>query len=59
MEEIYAEHTGKSREEISDALERDRYFTPDQAAEYGLIDRVCVYRSENGNGYSPSSSSSV
>ena len=33
MEEIYAEHTGKPSEEISDALERDRYFTPDQAAE--------------------------
>src|ERR671932_1963613 len=28
MEEIYAEHTGKSIEEISDALERDRFFTP-------------------------------
>jgi ATP-dependent Clp protease, protease subunit len=59
MEEIYSEHTGKPREEISDALERDRFFTPDQAAEYGLIDRVCVYRNGNGNGnYSSSSSSS-
>jgi ATP-dependent Clp protease protease subunit len=62
IEEIYAEHTGKPIEEISDALERDRYFTPDQAAEYGLIDRVCAYRSENGNGngngYSSSSSPS-
>ena len=50
MEEIYAEHTGKSSEEISDALERDRFFTPDQAAEYGLIDRVCASRNGNGNG---------
>ena len=63
MEEIYAEHTGKPIEEISDALERDRYFTPDQAAQYGLIDRVCAYRNNgngNGNGShsSPSSSSS-
>jgi ATP-dependent Clp protease protease subunit len=61
IEEIYAEHTGKPIEEISDALERDRYFTPDQAAEYGLIDRVCAYRNGNGNGRhssSPSSSSS-
>ena len=61
IEEIYAEHTGKPIEEISDALERDRYFTPDQAAEYGLIDRVCAYRNGNGNGShssSPSSSSS-
>jgi ATP-dependent Clp protease, protease subunit len=59
IEEIYAEHTGKSLEEISDALERDRYFTPDQAAEYGLIDRVCAYRGNgNGNGSHSSSSSS-
>jgi ATP-dependent Clp protease, protease subunit len=54
IEEIYAEHTGRTREEIADALERDRYFTPAQAAEYGLIDRVV-----NGRGQSsPSSSSS-
>jgi ATP-dependent Clp protease protease subunit len=61
IEEIYAEHTGKPIEEISDALERDRYFTPDQAAEYGLIDRVCAYRNNgngNGNGSHSSSSSS-
>jgi ATP-dependent Clp protease, protease subunit len=57
MEEIYAEHTGRPIEEISDALERDRFFTPEQAADYGLIDRVCGYRNGNGNGYSPSSSS--
>src|ERR671929_1808581 len=29
MEEIYAEHTGHPVEDISDVLERDRYFTPD------------------------------
>ena len=61
MEEIYAEHTGRPIEEISDALERDRFFTPEQAADYGLIDRVCAWRNNgngNGNGYSPSSSSS-
>ena len=49
MEEIYAEHTGKSKEEISAALERDRFFTPEEAAGYGLIDRVTVMR-KNGNG---------
>ena len=61
MEEIYAEHTGKPIEEVSDALERDRFFTPEQAADYGLIDRVCAWRNNgngNGNGYSSSSSSS-
>jgi len=59
VEEIYAAHTGKPVEEISEALERDRFFTPEQARDYGLVDRVMQYRGENGNGsrdYSPSSS---
>jgi ATP-dependent Clp protease protease subunit len=56
VEEIYAEHTGKPREQVSDDLERDRFFTPEQAAVYGLIDRVCMSRNSN-NGYSSSSSS--
>jgi ATP-dependent Clp protease protease subunit len=50
MEEIYAEHTGKSREQVSADLERDRFFTPEEAADYGLVDRVCPMRNGNGNG---------
>jgi ATP-dependent Clp protease protease subunit len=57
MEEIYAEHTGRTLEEVSDVLERDRYFTPEEAHEFGLIDRVVNGRGSNGsNGYSSSSS---
>jgi ATP-dependent Clp protease protease subunit len=52
IEEIYAEHTGRPVEDVSDALERDRFFTPEQARDYGLVDRVMQYR--NGNGYSSS-----
>jgi ATP-dependent Clp protease protease subunit len=48
MEEIYSEHTGRPVEEISDALERDRFFTPQQAQEFGLIDRIMNGRSPNG-----------
>ena len=55
LEEIYAEHTGQTRELISSDLERDRFFTPQQAAGYGLIDRVCELRASNGNGQSSSS----
>jgi ATP-dependent Clp protease protease subunit len=55
VEEIYAEHTGRPVDDVSDALERDRFFTAEQARDYGLVDRVMTYR--NGNGYSPSSSS--
>jgi ATP-dependent Clp protease protease subunit len=59
VEEIYAEHTGRPVEDVSDVLERDRFFTPEQARDYGLVDRVMTYRGNgNGNGYAPSSSSS-
>jgi ATP-dependent Clp protease, protease subunit len=50
VEEIYAEHTGRPIEEVSDALERDRFFTAEQARDYGLIDRVTYDRNGNGNG---------
>ena len=40
MDEIYADHTGQSIEKVHDDMDRDRYFKPDQAVEYGLIDRV-------------------
>jgi ATP-dependent Clp protease protease subunit len=53
VEEIYAHHTGKPVDEVSEALERDRFFTPEQATEFGLVDRVMAYR----NGYSLPSSS--
>ena len=56
MEEIYAEHTGKSVEEISDALERDRFFTPEEARDYGMIDVITGSRNGNGGQSSPSSS---
>src|SRR6187397_2508116 len=55
LEEIYAGHTGQTKEQISLDLERDRYFTAQQAADYGLIDRVFIDRN-GGNGYSSSSS---
>jgi ATP-dependent Clp protease, protease subunit len=51
IEEIYAEHTGRSPEQVGEDLERDRFFTPGEAVEYGLIDRVFVDR--NGNGRPP------
>jgi ATP-dependent Clp protease protease subunit len=40
IDEIYAKHTGKSIDEVHKDMERDHFFTPQQAAEYGLIDRV-------------------
>jgi ATP-dependent Clp protease protease subunit len=40
IDELYALHTGQSVEEVHQAMERDRFFTPEQAVEYGLIDKV-------------------
>jgi ATP-dependent Clp protease protease subunit len=40
VDEIYARHTGKSVEQVHSDMERDRFFKADEAAEYGLIDRV-------------------
>jgi ATP-dependent Clp protease protease subunit len=40
IDEIYAQHTGQTEERVHTDMERDRFFKPDQAAEYGLIDRV-------------------
>jgi ATP-dependent Clp protease protease subunit len=40
IDEIYAQATGKPVEEVNHDMERDRFFSAQQAAEYGLIDRV-------------------
>jgi len=40
IDEIYAKHTGQPLERVHDDMDRDRYFTAEQAREYGLIDRV-------------------
>lgn len=39
---IMARHTGQTRETILHDTDRDRYFTAEQAVEYGLIDKVLV-----------------
>jgi ATP-dependent Clp protease, protease subunit len=40
VDEIYAQHCGQSVERVHDDMDRDRFFTADEAAEYGLVDRV-------------------
>jgi ATP-dependent Clp protease protease subunit len=40
MDQIYAKHTGQTPEQVHDDMDRDRFFTPEQAVEYGLIDRI-------------------
>jgi ATP-dependent Clp protease, protease subunit len=40
VEQIYAEHTGQPVERVHEDMDRDRFMTPEQAVDYGLIDRV-------------------
>ena len=40
IDQIYAHHTGRPIEEVHRDMERDHFFRPDEALEYGLIDRV-------------------
>ncbi len=40
IDELYAHHTGRTIEQVHADMERDRFFTAEQALEYGMIDRV-------------------
>ena len=44
LNELYALHTGQPVAVIADAMERDRFLTPDEAKTFGLIDHVVVKR---------------
>src|SRR2546423_6098880 len=48
LDELYAQHTGQTRERVHDDMERDRFFAPEDAREYGLIDRGISARAQNG-----------
>ena len=40
LNQIYSKHTEKSVDEIKSALERDNFMTPENAKDFGLIDKV-------------------
>ena len=44
LNEIYSKHTGRTVEEIKNALERDKFMTPQEAKKFGLIDKVVEKR---------------
>jgi len=44
LNNIYSKHTGKSIKEISQALERDKFMTAEEAKDFGLIDTVVEKR---------------
>jgi ATP-dependent Clp protease, protease subunit len=40
LNEIYVKHTGRSYQQVVDALERDNFMTAEEALKFGLIDKV-------------------
>jgi ATP-dependent Clp protease protease subunit len=48
IDEIYAKHTDQSVERVHADMERDRFFTGEEAVAYGLVDRVLEQRQLNG-----------
>ena len=44
LEKMISDHTGKTVEEVSRDIERDKILTAEQAVEYGLIDAVLESR---------------
>jgi ATP-dependent Clp protease protease subunit len=55
MAQLISEHTGQPVEQIQADSERDRWFTADQALEYGFVDHVVsrVAQVPNGSGPAP------
>lgn len=44
LEEIYAHHTGKPKDQVHVDTERDKIFSAEDAVEYGLADKIMSHR---------------
>jgi ATP-dependent Clp protease protease subunit len=44
LNEIYVKHTGQPLETIANAVERDRFLTPIEAKDFGIVDEVVESR---------------
>ena len=44
LNEIYAKHSGKDIKEVEEIMERDKYFSPQEAIKFGLIDKIVENR---------------
>ena len=44
LNEIYAKHTEKDIKQVESIMERDKYFSPEEAIKFGLIDKTVENR---------------
>ena len=44
LNELYVKHCGKDLKTVEDAMERDNFMTPQQALDFGLIDKIVESR---------------
>jgi ATP-dependent Clp protease, protease subunit len=48
MAEIISRHSGKPVDQVMRDIDRDRFMTPEEASEYGLIDEIVAPRGQSG-----------
>ena len=46
LNQMYADHTGQDIEVINQAMERDKFMSPGEALEFGLIDKIISTRAD-------------
>lgn len=46
LNQLYAEHTGKTKDQIELDIDRDRFMSAEEAKNYGIIDKVIQRRAE-------------
>ena len=46
LNQMYADHTGQDIEVINQAMERDKFMSPEEALEFGLIDKIISTRAD-------------
>lgn len=47
LNDIYVQHTGQKLKDIEEAMERDKFLSPDEAKAFGLIDEVVTQRPDD------------